>query len=87
MSSLEDNGYIIGHSLSQEVQNQLAVRKKILSDPRYASDPSKNTNEYINYTSGNTGWVRICSSADIQNNSGIYSSAAARENELLGGTL
>ena len=87
MSSLEDNGYIIGHSLSQEVQNQLAVRRKILSDPKYASDPSKNTNEYINYTSGNTGWARICSSADIQNTSGIYSSAAARENELLGGTL
>jgi hypothetical protein len=87
MSLNSGNDSIIGQSISTAVTNQLAVRKKILSSPKYQSDPSKNTNEYLNYTNGNTGWVRISSSVDTLSVDSNFSSGTARQNVLLGGTI
>lgn len=81
--SLNDpsNEGIIGGSISKEVANQIAARKKIFANPNGVN------NNYINYTSGNTGWVRISSSVDTLTVDKKPSSELAKQNVLLGGTL
>lgn len=83
MSLNSVNDSIIGKSIDKAVSDQLAVRKAILRNPGYKAG----TNDYINYSNGNTGWVRISSSVDTLTDDGTWTSGPAQQNILLGGTL
>jgi len=79
--SFSKNG-IIGGPLDKGVTDQLKLRKEIVSKT------TGRTSDDIQYLNSNTGWVKVTSSVEIENEDSpnSYSSENAKNYQLIGGT-